>query len=169
MLGKKPSFNYYKGWPKTTPPILRNLGNFPSGAFCSTPFPRQLGTKEYENNKWKISAPTWNERIEVPDGSYSVLDIQDYFEYILFKHQTVTDNSPVRIYVSKIENRITFKIKTVYYLERLTPETMKLLQRKSALILNSSAYEKDEYGHLGRWYIKLSLRDFKTETNFPKK
>ena len=37
----------------------------------------------YNNNKFKISAPTWNDKFELPDGSYSVLDIQDYFEYIL--------------------------------------------------------------------------------------
>ena len=39
--------------------------------------------KSYENNTFKISAPTWNEEFELPDGSYSVSDIQDYFEYIL--------------------------------------------------------------------------------------
>ena len=37
----------------------------------------------YNNNKFKISAPTWNEEFTLPDGSYSVSDIQDYFEYIL--------------------------------------------------------------------------------------
>ena len=40
----------------------------------------------YNNNKFKISAPTWNDEFELPDGSYSVSDIQDYFEYILKKH-----------------------------------------------------------------------------------
>ena len=39
--------------------------------------------RSYKNNKFKISAPTWNEEFELPDGSYSVSDIQDYFEYIL--------------------------------------------------------------------------------------
>ena len=37
----------------------------------------------YNNNKFKISAPTWNDKFELPDGSYSVSDIQDYFGYIL--------------------------------------------------------------------------------------
>ena len=83
--------------------------------------------KSYKNNKFKISAPTWNEEFELPDGSYSVSDIQDYFKYILKKHKIVTDNPSIRIYVNKIENRITFKIKTGYYLELLMPETMKLL------------------------------------------
>ena len=82
----------------------------------------------YNNNKFKISAPTWNEKFELPDGSYSISDIQDYFEYILKKHSENVDNPPIRIYVNRIENRITFKIKTGYSLELLTEETMKLLE-----------------------------------------
>ena len=81
----------------------------------------------YNNNKFKISAPTWNEQFELLDGSYSISDIQDYFEYILKKHSESVDNPSIRIYVNKIENRITFKIKNGYYLELLTPGTMKLL------------------------------------------
>ena len=81
----------------------------------------------YNNHKFKISAPTWSEEFELPNGSYSVQDIQDYFEYILKKHSESFDNPSIRIYVNKIENRITFKIKNGYYLELLTPETMKLL------------------------------------------
>ena len=81
----------------------------------------------YNNSKFKISAPTWSEEFKLPDGSYSVSDIQDYFEYILKKHSESVDNPSFRIYVNKIENRITFKIKNGYYLELLTPETMKLL------------------------------------------
>ena len=68
----------------------------------------------------------WNDKFESLDGSYSVSDIQDYFEYIIKKHDRVTGNSPIRIFENKIENRIIFKIKTGYYLELLTPETMKL-------------------------------------------
>ena len=83
--------------------------------------------KSYKNNKFNISVPTWNEESELHDGSYSVSDIQDYFEYILKKHETVTDNISIMIYVNKIENRITFEIKTRYYLELLTLETIKLL------------------------------------------
>ena len=81
----------------------------------------------YKNNKFKISTPTWNDEIELPDGSYSVSNIQDYFEYILKKHGEDIDEPSVQIYVNKIENRITFKIKNGYSLELLTPETMKLL------------------------------------------
>ena len=81
----------------------------------------------YNNNKFKISAPTWSEEFELPDGSYSVSDIQDYFEYILKKHSESVDNPSIRIYVNKIENIITFEIKNEYYFELLIPETMKLL------------------------------------------
>ena len=62
----------------------------------------------------------------MPDGSYSVSDIQDYFEYILKKHGENIDNPSVKIYVNKIENRITFRIKNEYSLELLIPETMKV-------------------------------------------
>ena len=55
-------------------------------------------------------------------------DIQNYFEYILEKHEENIDNPSVWIYVNKIENRITIKIKKRYSLELLTPETMKLLR-----------------------------------------
>ena len=81
----------------------------------------------YNNNNFKISAPTWNDKFELPDGSYSVSGIQDYFEYILKKHGESVDKSSIKIYVNKIENRVTFKIKNGYSLELLTPETMKLL------------------------------------------
>ena len=82
---------------------------------------------EYNNNKFKISAPTWNDTFDLLDGSYSISDIQDYFEFIIKKHETLTENPPVQIYPNKIKNRIVFKIKTGYKLELLTPETMKLL------------------------------------------
>ena len=81
----------------------------------------------YNNNKFKISALTWSEEFELPDGSYSISDIQDYFEYILQKHSESVDNPSIRMYINRIENRITFKIKNGYYLELLTPEIMKLL------------------------------------------
>ena len=83
--------------------------------------------KSCKNNKFKISSPTWNEEFELPDESYSISDIQDYFEHILKKHGEKTVNLSIRIYINKIENRITFKIKTRYYFELLTPETMSLL------------------------------------------
>ena len=81
----------------------------------------------YNNNKFKIHAPTWNDEFNLPDGSYSVSDIQDHFKYIIKKHETIADSPPVQIYVNKIKNRIIFKIKTGYKLELLTEETMELL------------------------------------------
>ena len=95
----------------------------------------------YKNSEFKISAPTWNDKFELPHGSYSVSDIQDYFEYILKKHgEDYNDNPSIRIYVNEIENKITFKIKTGYYLELLTPETMKLFGSTKSKIT------KDENG-----------------------
>ena len=79
---------------------------------------------EYNNNKFKISAPTWNDEFNLPDRSYSVSDIHDYFEYIIKKHETLVDNPPVQIYINKIKNRIVFKVKTGYKLELLSKETM---------------------------------------------
>ena len=81
----------------------------------------------HKNNKFKISPPTWSDEFELPDGSYSTSDIQDYFEYILKKHSKSVDDPPIKIIVNKNENRITFKIENGYYLELSTPETMKLL------------------------------------------
>ena len=79
---------------------------------------------EYNNNKFKISAPTWNDKFNLSGGSYSVSDIQDDFEYIIKKHEANVDNLPVQIYGNKIKNRVIFKIKTGYKLELLTKETM---------------------------------------------
>ena len=84
--------------------------------------------KSYENN---------NKR------SYSILDIQGYFKYIIKKQsKKINDNNkPLRrIFVNKIKNRITFKIKTGYYIELVTPETMKLLGSSKSKIT------KDENG-----------------------
>ena len=92
--------------------------------------------KSYKNNEFKLSAPTWNGEFELPDGSYSVSYIQGCFKYIFKK----TDNPSIRMYVHQIENRITFKIKTEYYLELLTPETMKLIES------NKSKITKDKNG-----------------------
>ena len=72
----------------------------------------------------KISAPTWNDTFDLPDGSYSIFDIQDYFEFITKKHETLTGNAPIHIYPNKVKNRIVFRIKTGYRLELLTPETI---------------------------------------------
>ena len=81
----------------------------------------------YNNNEFKILAPTWNGKFELPDGSYSVSNIQDYFEYVLEKHGENINKPSVQIFVNKIKIRITFKIKNGHSLELLTPETMILL------------------------------------------
>ena len=73
----------------------------------------------YNNNKFKISAPTWNDKFELPGGSYSVSDIQDYFEYILKKDWENTDKPPLQIYLNKIENRVTFKIRNGYGIKKI--------------------------------------------------
>ena len=65
----------------------------------------------YSNNKFKVSVPTWNDEFDLLDGSYSITDIQDYFEFIIKKHETLTESPPIHIYPNKIKNRIVFKIK----------------------------------------------------------
>ena len=90
---------------------------------------------EYNNNKFKISALTWNDTFDLSDGSYSISDIEDSFEFIIKKHETLIENTPVQIYPNKIKNRIVFKIKTGYKLELLTPETMKLLGNTKKLLI----------------------------------
>ena len=81
----------------------------------------------YNNNKFKISAPTWNDTFDLPDGSYNIPAIQNYIEYIIKKHETIAETAPILIYANKISNRIVFKIKTGHKLELLSKETMKLL------------------------------------------
>ena len=81
----------------------------------------------YNNNKFKMSALTWNETFDLPDGSYNISEIQDYIECIIKKHEAIGENAPVLIYTNTITNRIVFKIKTGYKLELLSKETMKLL------------------------------------------
>ena len=88
----------------------------------------------YNNIKLKISAPTWNETFDLPDGSYNISEIQDYIEYIIKKHETVGENAPILIYPNTINNRIVFKIKTGYKLELLSKETMKLLGSTLSII-----------------------------------
>ena len=73
--------------------------------------------EKYNNNKLKIIAPTWNDEFELPDNFYSVLDIQDYIEFIIKKHKTLTTIPPIHIYVNRINNRSMFKIKDEYKLE----------------------------------------------------
>ena len=63
---------------------------------------------EYNNDKFKISAPTFDTS-DLPDDSYSISDIQGYFEFIIKKHENLTENPPIQIYSNKIKNRIFSK------------------------------------------------------------
>ena len=90
--------------------------------------------KSYINNKFKISALTKDE-FELPNGSCSLSDIQDYCENILRKKENI-DNFSIKIYVNKVDNRVTFKIKTGYQVKLLTRETMKLLGSTKNKITN---------------------------------
>ena len=91
----------------------------------------------YNSNKFIISAPTWNDEFGLPDGSSSISDIQDYFEFIIKKQETLAENPPIQIYPNKIKNRIVFKIKTGYKLELLSPETMKLLESTKKMLIKT--------------------------------
>ena len=87
----------------------------------------------YNNNKFKISAPTWNETFDLPDGLYNISEIQDYIECIIKKHKTIGENAPILIYTNTINNKI-YKRKSGYKLELLSKETMKLLGSTSSII-----------------------------------
>ena len=99
--------------------------------------------KVINNNKFKTSTPTWNNKFGLLDGSYSISDIQDYFEHILKLVSEKIDNPSIRM--NKIENRITFKIKTGYYLELLTPGSIKLLQITENKITKDRNFENVPY------------------------
>ena len=88
----------------------------------------------YNNNKFKISVPTWNETFDLPDGSYNISEIQEYIAYIIKKHETIGENAPILSYANTINNRIVFKVKTGYKLELLSKETMRLSGSMSNII-----------------------------------
>ena len=71
--------------------------------------------KSCKNNKFQLSRPTRDEEVHLPDDSFSLSDIQNYFVYTIKKHEKLTNN------------RITIKIKTRYRLELPTSEKIKLL------------------------------------------
>ena len=91
--------------------------------------------KQYKNNKLKIIVPTWNDEFELSDGSdYSVSDIQDYIEFIIKKHETLTTIPPINVYINRVNYRLVFKVKDGCKLELQTPETMKLFSSTKKLI-----------------------------------
>ena len=76
----------------------------------------------YNNNKFKISAPTWNDEFELPDGPYFLSVIKVTLNTFYKNIEKRNDNLSVQIYLNRIENMITFKIKDGYSLELLTQE-----------------------------------------------
>ena len=69
------------------------------------------------------------------DGSYSTSEIQDYFQFIIKKYETLAGNPPIQIYPNIMKNRIVFEIKTGYKLELLSPEIMKLLRSTKKMLI----------------------------------
>ena len=97
--------------------------------------------KQCKNNELKI-APAWDDEFELPDGSYSVSDIQVYIKYIIKKQETLTTIPAIHVYINRINNRLVFKIKDGYKLELQTPETMKLFGSTKKLIDKTKNGEK---------------------------
>ena len=81
----------------------------------------------YNNNKFKNSPPSWNDEFDLPDGTFSIADIQDYIEFIIKNIGLQLKILLYKFYSKKIKNKILFKVKTGYKLELLSSETMKLL------------------------------------------
>ena len=106
---------------------LKNPNKYMALANLSTYYTWKNVKSIYNNNKFKISIPTWNEMFYLPDGSYNISEIQDYIEYLIKRHEAIGENVPILIYANKISNRIELKIKTGYKLELLSKETMQLL------------------------------------------
>ena len=98
--------------------------------------------KQYKNNKLKIIAPTWNDEFQLPAGSYSVSDIQDYIEFIIKKHETLTTIPPIHVYINRINNRLVFKIKDGYKLELQTPEKVKLFGSRKEINRQNKTWRK---------------------------
>ena len=96
-------------------------------AILSIYYPWKNFKSAYRNNEFKISAPTWNDKFDLPVDRILFSDIQDSLKWIIKKHETIADKPPAQIYTNKIKNRIVFKIKAGCKLELLSPETMKLL------------------------------------------
>ena len=127
----------------------------------------------YNKNIFKISAPTWNETFDLPDGSYNISEIQDYIEYIIKKHETIGEYAPILIYTNTINNRIVFKMKSGYKLELLSKETIKLLGSTSSIInedKNSESvprleYFNTEFSEIEIWFTDQNNNALEIEDN----
>ena len=111
----------------TDKPNLKNPNKNMALANLSIYYTQKNIKSEYSSNKFKNFCINLVWCFDLPDGSYSIADIQDYFEFIIKKHETLTESPQVQIYQNKIKNKIVFKIKTGYELELLIPETITLL------------------------------------------
>ena len=80
--------------------------------------------KQYKNNEIKIIAPKRNDEFELPNDFYSVSCIQDYINFIIKKHKTLTTIPPIHAYINRIDDILVFKLKDEHKLELQTPETM---------------------------------------------
>ena len=97
-------------------PLNKNIGLVNTGIYYT-----------WKNIKSAYNNNIWNDEFDLPDSSYSISDIQGYFESIIKKQENLTENPPIQIYPNKIKNRIVFKIKTGYKLDLLSSETKQLL------------------------------------------
>ena len=87
-------------------PLNKNIGLVNSSIYYT-----------WTNIKSAYNNNIWNYEFDLPDNSYWISDIQGHFEFVIKKHENLTENSPIQIYPNKIKNRIIFKIKTGYKLE----------------------------------------------------
>ena len=87
--------------------------------------------EQYNNNKFRLSGPTWSEDVTIPDGGYEISQIQNYFlDEVIKKHESnvkSNEQSPILIYANRILNRVSFRFKIGYKLELLVNGTMRLL------------------------------------------
>ena len=113
---------------------LRNLNKHPALQNLSIYYTWKNIRKHHKNNKFEIRAPTWIDEFKLPDGSYSVPDIQHYFKYIIKKHEKLNTILPVYVYINRINNRLVFEVKVGNKLELQTPEAMKLIGSTKKLI-----------------------------------
>ena len=131
---------------------LKNLNKNMALANLSIYYTWENIKSEYKNNKFKISAPTSNDTFDLPDDSYSISDIQDYFEFIIKKHETLTENPPIQIYPNKI--------KTGCKLELLTPEVQKVQKKMSIQIKIVKMYQKLESVEVVLVHCNLVKNDY---------
>ena len=99
--------------------------------------------KQYKNNKLRIITPKWTDEFELADCSYSVSDIQDYIEYIIKKHETLTTIPSIHFYINRINNRLMSKIKDGHKLDLQTPETMKIIWKYKKINRQNKKWTKN--------------------------